>query len=295
MAAASRTFFPFAVRVHPQFVNLFFVLLAFVAIREPSAAVVVRFGAGFAIAAFCLLAHELGHAFAARAAGIEVHEVVIHPLGGVAKLLWRADDPALEWRVAAAGPAVNLAFAAVAFGVAAATGPDPDAWFLPTFLGVNLVVGCGNLLPAFPLDGGRILRALLTPRLGAKAATEAAVRTGRVIAAALFALALVPGASAGLGGETRFALFLFGLVVLALGEWERWKIAAMSLGASPGGGFGARFVRFGSPPGTDPREASEHAPRRGSPQSDFVDVSGEARIVDDEPPARPGGGPPAPR
>jgi Zn-dependent protease/CBS domain-containing protein len=140
-----------------------------------------------------LLAHELAHAIVAQRYGIRVEGIVLWLFGGVAKLQGEATDPSADLRIAAVGPSVSLALGAV-FGLV--------AW-LVTMLGgsgialgvlgwlslVNVVLALFNLIPAAPLDGGRILRALLWRRRGDR--TEAAViaaRAGRVFGVVLIAL-----------------------------------------------------------------------------------------------------------
>ncbi len=270
---------PFAVRVHPQFLNLFFVLMAVVAFTDPSLAAVGRFAAGFLITAAGLLLHELGHAYTARRFGITVDEVVIHPLGGMAKLLWRADDPGLEWRVAAAGPAVNLALAGLAYAASFVTADrSAPGWFLGTVVGVNLVIGGGNLLPAFPLDGGRMLRALLTGRFGRAKATHLAVRTGRFLALGLFLVAAASAEATGLSGPTRIAVALLALIILGLGEIERLKAVAEEHIARAGGGF---MGSFQSPFGTN-RSGAEVGGPGPVGEGGFVETTGDSRVLDDD-------------
>jgi Zn-dependent protease len=218
---------PFAVRIHPQFLNLFFLLLVVVVLRGDDGASVVRFVVGFALTALALLAHELGHALVARRAGIVVDEVVVHPFGGMAKLLWGADDPRLETRVAAAGPATNLALAAIAWIVGrAANDGTAFAWILTLFVYINLVIGLGNLLPAFPMDGGRIVRALMSMKIGRAAATRKAARLGRFVAVSLVAAPFVAATATSVPAPYFIAAPVLGGSVFLLGEWERLKEAA---------------------------------------------------------------------
>lgn len=130
-----------------------------------------RGGAGYAAAlvgSLCvgLLVHEFAHALVARRLGLKVLDVTIWPLGGMARLAGLHERPQAEAPVAAAGPLANLALAAL-------------AWPLPGeiargFAVVNLLLGAGNLIPLFPLDGGRILRAFLARRSPFVDATRAA-------------------------------------------------------------------------------------------------------------------------
>jgi stage IV sporulation protein FB len=130
------------------------------------------------VAALCagLLAHEFAHALAARRLGLRVVDVTIWPLGGMARLAGLQDRPQAEAPVAAAGPLANLLLAAA-------------AWPLPGelargFAVVNLLLGAGNLVPLFPLDGGRILRSFLSRRSSFVDATRAALPPFALLAAA---------------------------------------------------------------------------------------------------------------
>jgi Zn-dependent protease/predicted transcriptional regulator len=140
--------------------------------------------------------HELGHALTARRYGIATRDITLLPIGGVARLDRMPREPRQELVIALAGPAVNFALAAVLYLALAATGgvssvteaSSFDAGFfgraLPARLvAVNLWLGTFNLIPAFPMDGGRVLRAALAMRSGNYTrATEQAARIGRAFA-----------------------------------------------------------------------------------------------------------------
>ena len=131
-----------------------------------------------------VLLHELAHAAVARASGLTVRELELLPFGGVARLRDPVEfDPAVEAAVAAAGPAANALLYLV--GVACAPLIEPDGRFVDAYLQANLAIGLFNLLPALPLDGGRILRAVLVRRIGFRRATELAARLGKLCAVAL--------------------------------------------------------------------------------------------------------------
>jgi Zn-dependent protease len=147
-------------------------------------------GAGWAAAlvgALCvgLLAHELAHALVARRLGLEVLDVTIWPLGGMARLAGLKERPQAEAPVAAAGPLANLVLAGVAW-------PLPGE-FAHGFAVVNLLLGAGNLVPLFPLDGGRILRAFLARRSSFVDATRAALPPLVLIALATALLCWLTG------------------------------------------------------------------------------------------------------
>ena len=144
----------------------------------------------------CVLAHEFGHILAARRYGIRTPEVTLWPIGGVASLERIPEKPGEELVVALAGPAVNVAIAAALLVFIAAGGgaedltrlEDPRVSLVARLAGANIFLVLFNLLPAFPMDGGRVLRALLAMRRPHAEATRIAARIGQG-AAFLFALA----------------------------------------------------------------------------------------------------------
>jgi Zn-dependent protease len=145
----------------------------------------------------CVLLHELGHALMARRFGIETHDITLYPIGGVARLARMPRAPCAELLIALAGPAVNFAIALVLFPLLTLGGADlvtsgPTLGdFLTQVLFVNLGLVLFNLIPAFPMDGGRVLRALLSGWLGRVQATVVAARVGRVLAISFGTIALM--------------------------------------------------------------------------------------------------------
>jgi Zn-dependent protease/CBS domain-containing protein len=143
----------------------------------------------------CVLAHEFGHIFAARRYGIRTPDVTLWPIGGVASLERIPDKPSEELVVALAGPAVNVVIALVLIlflgtnleGAAAAELENPRTSMLARLAAANIFLVVFNMIPAFPMDGGRVLRALIAMRRGHTEATRIAGRIGQ-IAAFLFAL-----------------------------------------------------------------------------------------------------------
>ncbi len=147
----------------------------------------------------CVLLHEFGHALAARRFGIRTPEITLLPIGGVARLERMPEKPLQEIAVAVAGPAVNIAIATLLWGFVEATGGFPDiasfehgtALDLPVkLLVVNLWLVLFNLVPAFPMDGGRILRALLALWTDHARATRIAATLGQAIAVGFAVLGL---------------------------------------------------------------------------------------------------------
>jgi Zn-dependent protease len=139
----------------------------------------------------CVLLHELGHALTARHYGIGTRDITFYPIGGVARLERPAEKPAQELWITLAGPAVNLAISVLLMAVLALVALfDPGlvfgslaGVFLFWLLFVNVLLVIFNLLPAFPMDGGRVLRSLLAMGLGQLRATRIAVTVGVVTAA----------------------------------------------------------------------------------------------------------------
>src|SRR6201987_2102337 len=186
------------VRIHATF----FLLLGFVAYFAGH-----RAGASWGLNAvllwllvfLCVLLHELGHALAAKAYGIPTVDITLYPIGGVARMEKMPEKPAQELVVAIAGPLVNVVIIIVLGAVLFATGgldltaivTDPN--LLQILFWTNIVMVIFNLIPAFPLDGGRVLRALLATRMEYALATRVAAGIGQGIALALGIFAAFTG------------------------------------------------------------------------------------------------------
>ncbi|RWC46394.1 site-2 protease family protein [Mesorhizobium sp.] len=148
-------------------------------------------GVAFIIAVFaCVVLHEFGHIAAARYFGIGTPDITLFPIGGVARLERMPEEPGQEFVIAVAGPLVNVAIAALIFallggsaGVEQMAGiEDPRMNFLARLAGVNVFLVLFNMIPAFPMDGGRILRAALAARLSWSRATQIAATIGQGLA-----------------------------------------------------------------------------------------------------------------
>lgn len=183
-----------------------------------------------------VLLHEFGHALMARHFGLTVSDISLSPLGGVSRIERRPQNTTVEMLVALAGPLVNLAIAValvppivvLAFvagyqsigdvlrDAVSGVGPIP---LLVSFSILNLLLLVFNLLPAFPMDGGRIFRALLAGRMGRETGTRIAVVTGQALGAALVVAAVV---------SQLWALALIGafVIVAARSEWRDVQLEA---------------------------------------------------------------------
>jgi Zn-dependent protease/CBS domain-containing protein len=172
----------------------FLMLLAWMAIRyylpRQSMGDVVS-GLAFILALFVIvLLHEFGHALAARHFGIRTRDVTLLPIGGVARLERMPEDPKQEFLVALAGPAVNVFLAGVLLLMlvpTAALTVVPEfrlvgGNFVSKLMWINVVLAAFNLIPAFPMDGGRVLRALLAMRMEYVHATQVAASVGQALA-----------------------------------------------------------------------------------------------------------------
>ena len=151
---------------------------------------------GLAVLLFtCVALHELGHAVAARRYGLETRDITLYPFGGIARLEGRPEPGWPEAAIAAAGPGVNLALAILALPLA-----YPDLPLAREFVLINLLMGLLNLLPAFPMDGGRVLRSLLTLRSDEQTATEQSLFLSRILAGLMIVAGIFTDISVSLVG-----------------------------------------------------------------------------------------------
>lgn len=180
------------VRVHLTF--LLFLAWIFAASYAQSGGAAAWDSVAFMVLLFlCVLLHEFGHIFTARAFGVTTPYVTLLPIGGVAQLDRIPEEPGQEFLIAIAGPLVNVAitFLLVAFAGAnlhanaAGAIDNTQIPMLDRLAAVNLFIAVFNMIPAFPMDGGRVLRAALASRLGYVRATGIAAAIGQFVAFAL--------------------------------------------------------------------------------------------------------------
>lgn len=150
----------------------------------------------FVIALFiCVILHELGHALAARYYGIETKDIILSPIGGLARLRGLPEKPFHEFIIAICGPLVNVVIAVLLFLVLYIQGkfvfetiefdgdlPSFSRYFWPILLIYNVILVVFNMIPAFPMDGGRVLRSLLAMRMKITRATRISSITGKILA-----------------------------------------------------------------------------------------------------------------
>ncbi|MGA8618209.1 MAG: site-2 protease family protein [Candidatus Sulfotelmatobacter sp.] len=157
----------------------------------------------------CLFAHELSHALVARARGLPIHKITLFLLGGVAQMEKEATDPKTEFWMAIVGPITSAVLGFLLLALAAASGwiprsspPTPGTALLVWLGYINLALAAFNMIPGFPLDGGRVLRSVLWWAMGnVERATRAAARVGQVIAVLFIGLGIFRFfEGAGLGG-----------------------------------------------------------------------------------------------
>ena len=181
------------VHIHVTFLLLIY-LVAMSYWNQQGTVQAVISGVGFILALFlCVVLHEFGHSLTARHYGIQTRSITLLPIGGVAALEKMPEDPRQEINVAIAGPTVNFVIAILLYlyldissaGITAGDPTSSEASFAYRLMIVNLILGGFNLLPAFPMDGGRILRATLALRMDHASATRKAASVGQFLAVGL--------------------------------------------------------------------------------------------------------------
>jgi Zn-dependent protease/CBS domain-containing protein len=165
-------------RIHVTFL----LLIIWLALGSVSSAIFVL------LLFLCVVLHEFGHAFAAKGYGINTPDITLLPIGGVARLERMPEEPKQELVIAIAGPVVNVIIAAclyIVIGARGHVGPETAVESGDMLVGlfqINVWLVLFNLLPAFPMDGGRVLRALLASRMSFARATQVAATVGQAFA-----------------------------------------------------------------------------------------------------------------
>lgn len=180
----------------------------------------------------CVTLHEIGHATMARRFGIRTQDITLLPIGGVARLCRIPEEPHKELLIALAGPVVNVVIAASLYAgmlisglpISPIEGALTEASFLTSIFWFNVVVVAFNMLPAFPMDGGRVFRALLARRRGYVEATQSAARIGQAIAIAFIFIGLT----------SNWLLAIVGVFVFlgATAEAKSVEVRALTAGAT---------------------------------------------------------------
>ncbi len=191
--------FGIPIRIH----FTFFLLLLFVALSSGEDGIGGLWGIVLVCWVFiCVILHELGHSLVARRFDIKVDSITLLPIGGVASMRTMPTTPASELAISAAGPAVSIALAGI-FAFLANQIYGKEVWLkleygfdipiLAQLSVINFVLAIFNLIPAFPMDGGRILRAILWYKMGFLRATSISGRIGKFLAIMLFVFSLFMG------------------------------------------------------------------------------------------------------
>jgi Zn-dependent protease len=271
-----------AIRVHLSFVLI--LLIGAVHYGVPYGGAGAAFGVLFMLALFaCVVLHELGHSLVAQQFGVEVREILLLPIGGVARLGREPSRPLHELLIAVAGPLVNVGLSILLALLAAGwlgIGWLLDGGFFQSLLGApsattllasllfaNVALAVFNMLPALPMDGGRVFRALLAMMLGKFRATLIAATVGQVMAAGLAIFGIYTG---------NLILALIGGFVFFGASQERASARAASALAGLGAGEVVDPRALVLSPGDQLGVVAHHAVR--VPQAHFAVVHGD-RVV----------------
>jgi Zn-dependent protease/CBS domain-containing protein len=223
------------VKVHWTFL-LLLAFFGFTAYQNSGSLLSALVTVGIIAALFvCVLLHEYGHSLVAQRLGIEIVDITLLPIGGLARLKSLPEKPWDEVKIAIAGPLVNVVLAPIFFGTALLLGGSlttppnilggvQSAGQVFVYLGyINVALVVFNLIPAFPMDGGRVLRGLLATRLGPVRATDISSAVGQIFAAAFFLIGL-------LGGNLLLALIAVFIFFGASGEAQMVRQREMMRG-----------------------------------------------------------------
>ncbi len=264
-----------AIRIHVTFLLL--LALFFVAGLANGGVIDGLNTVAFVVLVFaCVLAHEFGHIFTARAFGVTTPDVTLLPIGGVARLARIPEKPGQEIVIAIAGPLVNVAIAAALMVVTSthlstavfSAMENPKVSMVDRLAVINLFLAAFNMIPAFPMDGGRVLRALLAIKLGHVRATEIAATIGQWTAFALGFIGLLSG---------NYMLIFVALFVYlaAASEAQMVSLRAMSRDVPV---TAAMVTRFATLAGTEHIDSAAQTLLQTS-QTDFPVVDRDQRLI----------------
>lgn len=262
------------VRLHLTFL-LFLLFIAVSGALQGGTAAAVSGVVFISLIFLCVLLHEFGHVLAARRYGVRTPDITLLPIGGVARLERIPEKPSEELVVALAGPAVNVAIAALLFLLLGGVPPagvamglhETEHPLLARLFWVNVTLVLFNLIPAFPMDGGRVLRALLSIRMGSRRATEWAATIGQVLAFGFGLLGL-------LGGNPLLVFVALFVWLGAAAESQAVQMRELTRGMMAGD---AAVTRFETLPVTARIEDAVQLLLR-SEQTDFPVVDGGGRL-----------------
>lgn len=296
------TMFGIPVRLHITMIIVPLIALGWVEGFGPMSLFVAALGVVLVFGS--VLLHELGHALTGRRFGVHTHDIVLTPIGGMARMVNLPTRPASEIIIAVAGPAVSLLLAAASFAtmnlLAFFSLPALIYDGLAVVFWVNLMLGLFNLIPALPMDGGRILRGVLATRYDFLTATTKAARVGKILAIVGFSV----GGVALLGRVTGFhfplspwnIILISAFVYFSAGQEERvarWREAQRQTASGGAGPFRWTWNSASTGSGrsrgwgqehssTDPRSGwtSSHSAGRPSPRGPRVVIDGgKAEVV----------------
>jgi Zn-dependent protease len=265
-----------AIRIHVTFL-LFLIWLGAIYYRQGGAEAAWQGTIFIVILFLCVLLHELGHVFAARYYGVPTRDVTLWPFGGIASMERMPDKPSQELVVALAGPAVNVAIAA---GLLLWLGPrldpanltqieNPAVSMAAKVAGANIILVLFNMIPAFPMDGGRVLRAVLAMWMGNARATELAATIGQSFAVVFGILGIFYNPMLII-----IAVFIF---LAASGEAAQAQLRAVAQGTLVSDAMITEFQSLGT--NATVNDAADALIRTTQTEFPIVDGSGKLRGV----------------
>jgi Zn-dependent protease/CBS domain-containing protein len=265
-----------AIRIHVTFL-LFLVWLGAIYYRQGGATAAWQGTALIVLIFLCVLLHELGHVFAARRYGIKTRDVTLWPFGGIASMEQMPEKPGQELIVALAGPAVNVAIAiALLLWLGPRLNPEnltqienPAVSLAVKLAGANVMLVLFNLIPAFPMDGGRVLRALLAMWVGNARATELAAGIGQGFAVMFAVLGIFYNPML-----IVIALFIF---LAASGEAAQAQLRAVAQGTLVSDAMITKFEALGT--AATVNDAADALIRTTQTEFPIVDGAGRLRGV----------------